>query len=467
MKSLNQKFLVLVLLLLAAMPTGAAFGQAADPPRASLALAEDKDAAAKTETRSAKVLFEEADSYVTRRYQEFNNQKLPYDETIETKTKEEQQQLAARNAAALQGRKSLAVGDLFYVGMLNRLAGNADESLEAMRRFLSSGPEGENAQIARAVVVLYTTRKELVPEAERAVEAYAQKQPLVLAEWFGMETLITQALRKLKDYERMSAHARELLKIAKLVAADKTQNPFSRDNMLFKATSSIAEAELLLNRKEDAIVAASELRKLALSMPSGNLLRLANTSFAGLYRSIDPLSDLDKTSPVVAALPELAAAQWIDQAPVKLSDLRGQVVLLDFWAPWCGPCRNTFPKLQKWHDSYKDKGLLILGLTNYFGQVNGRKMNHDEELAYLRTFKKTNRLPYGFVVADNVINELNYGVFTIPMSFLIDRNGRLRFIAIGGSEREFVNLGKMLETILAEPASADPGPKTVGEVTKD
>ena len=153
-------------------------------------------------------------------------------------------------------------------------------------------------------------------------------------------------------------------------------------------------------------------------------------------------------------LPDLVAAQWIDQAPVKLSDLRGQVVLLDFWAPWCGPCRNTFPKLQNWHESYKDKGLVILGLTNYFGQANGRKLNHDEELAYLRTFKKTNRLPYGFVVADSQVNDLNYGVFTIPMSFLIDRSGKLRFIAVGGSEREIAALGRILETVVAEPVNA-------------
>src|SRR6185436_13953072 len=251
MKTLNQKFLVLVFLLMPALPTGAAYGQGASGT--SLAAAEDKDAAAKIDSRPASKLFEEADLYLARRYQEFNKQKLPYDETLETKTREEQQQLAARNAAVLHARKSLAVADLYYIGMLNRLAGNGDESLEAMRRFLASGPEGANAQVARAVLVLYATRKELVPEAERAVADYAQKQPLVLAEWFGMESLITQALRKLKDYERMSAHAREMLKIAKLVAADKAQSPFNSDDMLFKATSSIVEAELLLNKKENAI----------------------------------------------------------------------------------------------------------------------------------------------------------------------------------------------------------------------
>ena len=97
---------------------------------------------------------------------------------------------------------------------------------------------------------------------------------------------------------------------------------------------------------------------------------------------------------------------------------------------------------------------MILGLTNYFGHADGHSVNQAEELAYLRTFKKTNRLQYGFVVADSEVNELNYGVFTIPMSFLIDRNGRLRFIAIGGSEREYVALGKMLEALLAEPVGA-------------
>lgn len=465
MKSLDQKFLIVVLLLVAAVPTSTAFGQAPQVPEAA---PETKEASASSETRPAKVLFEEANSYVNKRYEEFNKQKLPYDQKLESKSKQEQQRLAAKNVAALQARKSLAGGDVYYVGMLNHIAGNADEALEAMRRYLSSGPEGGNAQVARAVVVLYATRKDLIPEAERAVEAYAQKQPQILAEWFGMETLITQALRKAKDYERMSAHAREMLKVAKLVAAAKSSNAFRRDDMLFKATSSIAEAEVLLNKKEVAIATVAELRKMALSLPSGNLFRLANISLASLDRSIDPRGIFDEAAPPVAStLPDLVAAQWIDQAPVKLSDLRGQVVLLDFWAPWCAPCRNIFPKLQKWHESYKDKGLVILGLTTYFGEANGRKLTRDEELAYLRTFKKTNRLPYGFVVADSVVNELNYGVFSIPMSFLIDRSGKMRFIAIGGSEREIAALGKMVETVLAEPPSAQTETKNTGVAVKN
>ena len=206
-----------------------------------------------------------------------------------------------------------------------------------------------------------------------------------------------------------------------------------------------------MGRKDEALAAVTELRHLAIAIPSGSLLRLANIRLMGLDRSIDPKGIFNEALPATTApLPELVATQWIDQAPVKLSELRGHVVLLDFWAPWCGPCRYTFPRLQRWHETYKEKGLVILGLTNYSGDIDGRRATPGEELAYLRTFKKQQRLPYGFVVANSSVNELNYGVFSIPMSFLIDRRGNVRFIAMGAGEAEITALGKMIEKVIGE-----------------
>lgn len=417
------------------------------------------------EKRTARALFDEAYQYTDRKFIELNKQKVPYDKNIEIKTRQEQKDLAARYAALLASRESLSDADFYYVGMLYHTAGNGDAALEAMRRFLAKKPKGENAQLARAVTVLYTTKKNLIDEAEHAVDDFAKDQPRDTTEWFGMQTLITEASARIKDYRSMSKHAAEMQKIASLIAADKSVNPFKRDDILFKATSLQAEALMQLGKKPEAIKLVQDLRERAFKLPSGNLLRLANIRLFALDKTVAVGNTADNVGDA-STLPELIAAQWIDQAPVKLSDLRGQVVLLDFWAPWCGPCRYVFPKLQRWHDTYKDKGLVILGVTNYEGNIEGRRVNKTEELAYLRTFKKTNRLPYGFLIAENGVNDKNYGVYSIPMSFLIDRRGNVRYIAMGADDGEIATLGKMIQKLTEEPATASATSVAAGSADK-
>jgi len=128
--------------------------------------------------------------------------------------------------------------------------------------------------------------------------------------------------------------------------------------------------------------------------------------------------------------------------------------LIDFWATWCGPCRDTLPKLTQWHHAYKDKGLVILGVTKLGGNNDESIRSPADEIAFLRDFKKKNRLPYPFVVADSDKNNFSYGVFSIPMSFLIDRRGVVRYISAGASPEEIALLGRVVKKIVEEPVEA-------------
>jgi thiol-disulfide isomerase/thioredoxin len=109
----------------------------------------------------------------------------------------------------------------------------------------------------------------------------------------------------------------------------------------------------------------------------------------------------------------------------SLQDLRGHVVLLDFWATWCGPCRKDLPMLEKLHQEFKDKGLVLLG----FNVGEGREV--------VSKFLASAKLSYPMVLTAGTGTTQDYSVTAYPTVVLIDREGKIVVDHIGsGSEAE-------------------------------
>jgi len=113
-----------------------------------------------------------------------------------------------------------------------------------------------------------------------------------------------------------------------------------------------------------------------------------------------------------------------DLTPMKLEGslpaaLKGKVVLLDFWASWCDPCKESFPVMQQLHDRYASQGLVVLAV------------NVDEKRSDMDAFLKKH--PGSFPILRDASRKLveHAGIATMPTSFLIDRQGKVRFVHSG------------------------------------
>jgi thiol-disulfide isomerase/thioredoxin len=404
------------------------------------------------ETATALDLFTQASGYLHKKYEEFNRRHLPYDAKLDQQTRQEQRNLAASYAALLAARKSLASADLYYLGQLYLLAFNEENALDTLRRYLSNKDGGtkEQMQAARLIVARLAAKKGLFDEAEKARADYLSDGDESLERRAQVDIELASAYRKGKNYDRAMAQGRDALDAVKQLKPHTAVEKRTFSDLLKGAVNVLVQTYVETKKPDEAARVLEEMRVLSLALPSPTLYEQANLLMTALGRPLDaqPLSSAETNKSLA---PELSVAEWIDQRPVKLSDLRGRVVLLDFWATWCGPCQQTFPILRSWHEKFKDRGLTILGVTHYYGKTEaGSAATPAEELAYLRQFKKEHHLPYGFAISNTNANDDTYNINAIPTTFLIDRHGVVRFITLGASPAEAQTLSTMIEKLLQE-----------------
>ncbi len=116
--------------------------------------------------------------------------------------------------------------------------------------------------------------------------------------------------------------------------------------------------------------------------------------------------------------------QDLNGKKVRLSDYKGKVVLLDFWATWCPPCRASIPGLEKIHKAYKDKGLVLLAISLDQGEWDS-----------VKAFSAEYGITYTVLEGNEDVSD-KYQVRTIPMLLVINKEGRIskRYLGFGNDE---------------------------------
>ncbi len=125
-------------------------------------------------------------------------------------------------------------------------------------------------------------------------------------------------------------------------------------------------------------------------------------------------------------------------AEVRLSDFRGKVVLVEFWATWCPPCRATVADLIEVQKRYKDKGLVVLGISVDEGENLPRRLSE---------FSEDHKMNYFILLSDGTV-EHAYQVNSIPKSFIIDREGKVVHFYMGYSGQFKTAMSAQIDKIL-------------------
>lgn len=193
------------------------------------------------------------------------------------------------------------------------------------------------------------------------------------------------------------------------------------------------------------------------------LLPRAVSHLARMESSIE--SERKRESMIGKAAAPINIDDWVNGTPLSNDDLKGKVVLLDFWAVWCGPCIATFPHLRDWHDEFADDGLVIVGLTRHYNYKwdetknrASRKAKGDEkntmaeELEMLAKFAGHHKLKHRFAIQPDREISKYYHVSGIPHVVVIDRKGKIRLMKVGSGSANAKAVEAMIRKLIKEDA---------------
>jgi thiol-disulfide isomerase/thioredoxin len=136
--------------------------------------------------------------------------------------------------------------------------------------------------------------------------------------------------------------------------------------------------------------------------------------------------------------PEVSVKDWIVGEPITLAGLKGRVVLLEFWATWCKPCQEMFPKLNSLYDAHAADGLEVIAITRHYMAYGGTTEAMNDELQLIRSTVAQHGVKFRVGVAADEQLQTVYGANGLPTAVLIDRSGIVRYAGPGAEDKPFI-----------------------------
>lgn len=276
-------------------------------------------------------------------------------------------------------------------------------------------------------------------EGERLIEAHRQAhgvtpQSLAALSWLGRGALAADDLDRAESYAQDTYDA--TLKAIPDTGVDADPG-FA--TALGAAIEVLAQAGAKRGRRSEAV-----------TFLRSELARWGSTSIQKRIQKNLNLLTLEGV-----AAPPLDVSEFVGPRPATLDALKGRIVILFFWAHWCGDCKAQAPILASLLQKYGRDGLVIVGPTQRYGYVaRGASASAEEELRYV---DRVREIAYGslsgMTVPTAAANHERYGVSTTPTLVVLDRGGAVRLYHPGRLAEDA--LESLVRRLIAEPAPRD------------